>query len=281
MRTSNWKTAGPALAVTALLLLTTPPAWGNLAMAVAPMKLRLTLAPGESRTEAVEVYNNGDEPVRVVTTVEDWATTPDGGVDLLPRGSQPRSASAWARADLSDFTVPPHGMRVVRVTATLPDTARGSYWTIIFFEGQAEIRRAKLGLATRVRMGTTVYLTAAGTESRGSTITGMAVQPGAQRDTLSLMGQVANRGNVYFYPTGWFQVTDPTGTVLFQQGLPYRVCLPGSETVYRLPWHPTGAGPYRLLLTVDSGEESLLQGIKEFDVVAPTPVGASLTKAAQ
>jgi hypothetical protein len=51
--------------------------------------------------------------------------------------------------------------------------------------------------------------------------------------------------------------------------------------VYRLPWHPTGTGPYRLLLTVDSGEESLLQGIKEFDVVAPTPVGASLTKAAQ
>ena len=85
MRTSNWKIAGPALAVMGLLLLTTPPAWGNLAMAVAPMKLRLTLAPGESRPEAVEVYNNGDEPVRVVTTVEDWATTPDGGMDLLPR----------------------------------------------------------------------------------------------------------------------------------------------------------------------------------------------------
>jgi hypothetical protein len=280
MRKPDWQTAGPALAVMGLLLLTTPPAWGNLAMAVAPMKLRLTLAPGESRTEAVEVYNNGDEPVRVVTTVEDWVTTLDGGVDLTPRGSPSRSATAWTRADLSDFTVPPHGMRVVRVTATLPDTARGSYWTLIFFEGQAGMRRAKLGLGTRVRMGTTVYLTAAGTESRGSTITGMAVQPGADGDTLNLLAKVANRGNVYFYPTGWFQVTDPTGTVLFQQGLPYRVCLPGSETVYRCPWHPTGAGPYRLLLTVDSGEESLLQGIKEFDVAAPIAVGTSHTRAA-
>jgi len=281
MRTSNWKTAGPALAVTGLLLLSPPPAWGNLAMAVAPMKLRLTLAPGESRTEALEVYNNGDEPVRVMTTVEDWTTTPDGGVDLLPRGTLARSASAWARTDLSDFTVPPHGMRVVRVTATLPDTARGSYWTIVFFEGQGEMHRAKLGLGTRVRLGTTVYLTAAGTESRGSTITEMAVQPGAHRDTLELVAQVANRGNVHFYPTGWFQVTGPTGAVLFQQGLPYRVCLPGSATVYRCPWHPTGTGPYRLLLTVDSGEESLLQGIKEFEVVTPAAVGASLTKAAQ
>ncbi len=280
MRTTNGKTAGPALAIAGLLLLTTTPAWGSLAMGVAPMKLRLTLAPGGSRTEAVEVFNNGDEPVRVVTTVEDWAATPGGGVDLLPRGSQPRSASAWVRADLSDFTVPPHGMRTVRVTAAMPDTARGSYWTILFFEGQVGTRRSKLGLATRVRMGTTVYLTAAGTESHGSTITGMAVQPGAHRDTLNLVAQVANRGNVYFYPTGWFQVTDRAGTVLFQQGLPYRVCLPGSETVYRCPWRPTGAGPYRLLLTVDSGEESLLQGIKEFDVVVPAAAGASLTEAA-
>jgi len=185
------------------------------------------------------------------------------------------------RADLSDFTVPPHGMRVVRVTAALPDTARGSYWTLVFFEGQTEARRVKLGLRTRVRLGTTVYLTAAGTESPASTITGMAVRPGTHPDTLELVAQVANRGNTYFYPAGWFQVTDPSGTILFQQKLPYRVCLPGSETEYRCPWHPSGAGPYRLLLTVDSGAESLLQGIKEFDVAVPAAAGAPLTKAAR
>jgi hypothetical protein len=278
MRTPHWKTAASALVVTGLLL-AAQPARANLAMTVSPMKLRLTLAPGEARTEAVEVYNNGDEPVRVVTKVEDWTTTRAGGVDILPPGSQPRSASAWVRADLTDFAIPPHGMRVVRVTAALPDTARGSYWSILFFEGQAELRRTSLGVGTRVRMGTTVYLTAGGTESRKSTITGMAIQPGADPDTLELVAGLANRGNVYYYPVGWFQVTGSDGTVVFQRELPYRVCLPGSETVYRFPWHPTGAGPHRLVVTVDSGEEALIQGIKEFGVAGPIAARPSQPKA--
>jgi|GEM_PF-2583398 len=237
----------------------------GLRMGVSPMKIPLTLQPGEGRRVAVRVFNNGDEPIRVVTEIGDWMATGDGGIRLLPAGSHERGASGWVGVDLAEFTVPAHATQVVRLTVEFPEDVEGSYWTIVFFEGQSGQARSRLGLRTKARMGTTIYVTARGTEIRDDTLTDMFVEAGPGAGTLRLSASLGNRGNVYYYPEGWFQVLSAKGTVVFEEALPYRVSLPGTETQYLIPWRPEHAGRYTLVVTIDTGQEMLLQGVKHFE----------------
>jgi hypothetical protein len=247
-------------------------AGAEMRMAINPTKLHLSLEPGTSRTATVEVSNTGADPIRVITYVVDWTTPREGGMEFLKPGQVDRSASAWVQADLPEFILPPHQSQVVRVSTSVPDTASGAYWTLLFFEGEGEIRQRRLGVGAKARMGTTIYLTASGTEQRDDVLTGMEVARIAGSDSLQLVTSVANRGNVYYYPDGWYQVLDEREEVLFETKLPLRVLLPGRETVYRLPWLPDSPGSRRLVVTVDSGLETLMQGIKRFVVPGEPPV---------
>jgi hypothetical protein len=249
----------------ALVLVLATPAVGSLRLGVSPMKVPLTLDRGEERTVAIRVYNNGDNAVRVTTGIGDWIGTGDGGIQLLPAGSHPRGAAGWISVDLSEFTVPAHGTQMVRMTVKMPGEAEGSYWTMVFFEGQSEQARSPLGVRTRVRMATTVYLTARGTEVRDDTLTDMQVVSGPEEGQVLLSASLANRGNVHYYPKGWFQVMNPEGGVVFEQEIPFRVSLPGTEIRYALPWTPGYGGEFTLVVTIDTGQETLLQGIKRFD----------------
>lgn len=253
-----------------LLLLFQSAPEADLRMGILPTKLHLSLEPGASRTTTVEVSNNGEDPVRVVTYLADWTTPRDGGMSFLPPGELNRSASAWVDVDHLEMILPPHESQIVRVTATLPDTASGSYWTLIFFEGEGEIRRRAMGVGAKARMGTTVYITATGTETREDALTGMEIKRTPDSDTLQLVTSLVNRGNVYYYPEGWFQVLDPLGQILFEDKVPLRVLLPGRETVYRVPWQPESSGECRLVATFDSGLETLMQGVKQFVIPEPS-----------
>jgi hypothetical protein len=82
---------------------------------------------------------------------------------------------------------------------------------------------------------------------------------------------------VYYYPEGWFQVLDPRGTAVYEQALPLRVCLPGHETEYRMPWRPQSRGMHTFLVVIDSGQESLLQGIKMINPLKLLPGELDLT----
>jgi hypothetical protein len=237
-----------------------------LSMGVSPMKLHLTIEPGGRETVAVQVYNTDEVPIRVVTQQTDWITTIEGEMDFLPPGTVERSASAWVQADLSEFSLPAGGNQIVRISAGLPDTARGSYWTLVFFEGQGEVQRGRIGLGAKARMGVTIYLTAAGTQELEFDLTGMDTLPDERGQAFELSASIANRGNVHRYPTGWFQVLDPDGRTLIEEEAPLRVLLPGQEVIYRLSWQPHAPGRHQLVATFDCGVESLIQGIKDFEV---------------
>ena len=280
--------------VLASLLLAPLPAGASLRMSVAPMKVHLSTEPGGSVACAVNVYNNGDDAVRVVTAVRDWCATEEGGINLSPTQPLARSATSFVRPEVAEFTIGAHASRVVRVLASLPDSALGSYWTMVFFECDGATRSSGLGVATKLCLGTTVYLTARGTEQRADRLTAMAVNAGEAKGSLSLDFSLANDGNVYHYPNGWVQVAElpePAGDArdssaggpasngpplalrtLFEEKVSLRVLLPGARTTYRTAWVPPGAGLYRFVVTLDLGLESLVQGVKEFRVPPTTEI---------
>jgi len=257
------------------------PAAAGLRMSLSPMKVHLSAPAGGSTACAVNVFNNGDAPVRVVTQVHSWIATRTGGMDLDPRDPIARSASTFVRPELSEFTVAAHSSRTVRIQATLPDSADGSYWTMVYFECEGADRSRGIGVATKLSLGTNVYLTARGSERRDDAIAAMDAVPADSAGALALSFALENRGNVYHYPTGWLQVRPAGQAGGFEEKLPLRVLLPGTETVYQTLWNPPASGTYQFVVTLDLGLDSLVQGVKEFTVgpdaleIVPPPIDAS------
>jgi hypothetical protein len=262
---------GSALPLLLLLLTSASPADARLRLGASPLKLHVFLRPGTEQARAVTIYNSGDESVRVVAGVSEWTTTSDGGMDLSPASPVSRSAAAWITPEVSEFILAPHENRVVRISAALPDSASGSYWAIVFFEGESAANRRGLGFQTKARIGTTVYLTASGTEQRNDEITRIDVAKGQDPARIDLSFNLKNAGNVYHYPAGWMQVLGANDERILEERLPLRVLLPGAESCYQRTWHPPAPGSYRLVVTLDLGTETLIQGIKEFAVQDTIP----------
>lgn len=262
---------GVLLPLFLLLFMCISPADARLRLGASPLKLHVFLRPGTEQARAVTIYNSGDESVRVVATVSSWTTTADGGMDLAPSTPVLRSAAPWITPDVSEFILEPHENRVVRISAALPDSAKGSYWAIVFFEGESSMSRRGFGFETKARIGTTIYLTASGTERRDDEITRLDVTKGQDPGGIDLSFRVRNAGNVYHYPAGWMQVLGTGDERILEERIPLRVLLPGAETQYRRSWHPPGAGSYRFVVTLDLGTETLIQGIKEFAVQDTIP----------
>jgi len=112
-------------------------------------------------------------------------------------------------------------------------------------------------------------------------IAAMDAVPADSAGALALSFALENRGNVYHYPTGWLQVRPAGQAGGFEEKLPLRVLLPGTETVYQTLWNPPASGTYQFVVTLDLGLDSLVQGVKEFTVgpealeIVPPPIDAS------
>ncbi len=256
------------LCLAGLLLLDDLPAQAGdgLRMSVSPMKLQITAPAGHSTVRTVNVYNNGEAPMRVQTRVVDWTSSPHGEMELAPAEPDRRSAAAFIAPESNEFTVGPHDAGIVRITAALPDSASGSYWAIVFFDCEGGGPSNGLGLVTNVSFGATIYLTAEGTEERDDAIAAMQVNAAGDTSGLSLEFAVRNRGNVYHYPAGWVQVLGSDDATLLEARIPTRVLLPDHELTYKRLWAPPAPGSYRMVVTLDLGLDALVQGVKSFSV---------------
>jgi len=82
-----------ALLVLASVLLVS---WAGVgSMAVAPLSLRLPIAPGEQGAGAFLVRNTGTDPIVVHISLHDWWRTPEGKFQILPAGTLERSCATW------------------------------------------------------------------------------------------------------------------------------------------------------------------------------------------
>ena len=258
---------GLATGVILIALLLPTIARCDLSLGLTPMKMQLEVEPGETRTEALEIYNRGDEPAIMKVYVQDWSVLRGGDMVFLPPAANKRSASSWIELSETQFALYPGETRLVRASINVPEEVEGTHWCILFFEGVRQKPSARFGVGVGGRLGATIYITAKGTEHRAATITALSAtrnETGAEFATT-----FANLGNIHFYPQGMFRVISKEGKHVFESDLPKAVSLPGTERDYSVSCdHDFAPGTYRLTVTFDYGAEELLQGETEFTVPA-------------
>ncbi len=124
---------------------------------VSPPHLDITIGKGPA-TGSLRIFNLGDQPVEVRTTVYNWDLDEHNKVRILPPNEQ--SLDQWMILNPVHFTIPPGRSQVVRF-AVRPraEPAPGEHRAIVYFEELEPhtVTRGKSTFKVRFRMGVAVY----------------------------------------------------------------------------------------------------------------------------
>lgn len=190
------------LVLLAALLLPVGTAWADLSIDVSPVRFELQAEPGSEYTNAVQVQNNGAEPVRLRASVEDWHLDQEGTPIFEPAGSTLASASPWISFAPNDFLVEPGQTQVVRFTLLVPGKAVAhGYRTALLLESVPLNRAKSTGrfMNVRGRVACMLYVTV-GQPALSAEITSLSTVMRGDRCRLCM--RIHNTGEAHFRLAG-------------------------------------------------------------------------------
>ncbi len=143
------------LALAAVVLLSTGRA--SAVLSVHPAYVELNLDRGRP-SEILTVTNLTDEEVRYRAKVRHFLYTKEGGIQHLPPDEH--SLASWTKLNPKEFTIPPKGSRVIRLSVIAPrNLAPGEYWADIEFEPlEGRVTEADDGEGRTIRLEVTASI---------------------------------------------------------------------------------------------------------------------------
>jgi hypothetical protein len=224
---------------------------------VDPPRAELVIPPGKRRGKTITINNTkADQPSHLVTYVTDVIFLPDGTHDFPPAGSTEWSAAKWIQVSPTELDVPAGKSAEVRISASVPEDAKGGYYAMVFFESMPSYTQP--GIGVNFRIGALVDITVPGTAVLQAKLANLAVSP-----PQSILIDIYNEGNVLIRPKGRLKIFDPSGGKVSQEDFnPDRLgVLP--RTLRRFTHKlktPLTRGTYRLRAELDYGARQILLG---------------------
>ncbi len=255
---------GAFLVVSSILLAS----WAGLgSMAVAPLSLRLPIAPGEQGAGTFLVRNTGTDPIVVHISLHDWWRTPEGKFQILPAGSLERSCAPWLVYSATTLELGPGEEAQVSVQVTVPEEVEGDHWALLLVAEEpqpVEEQQAEEGLTSTTRVVVTYAVKilqqdpengAPAAEIRGIEL--------VSQDPLTLQVHYANIGNCHITGQGMVELRDIFGETVRSYTVTPFPLLPGEERVVTIEdttGEPLPEGLYYAIALFDFGGEYLVQG---------------------
>ena len=261
---TKYRLIGAFLVVSSILLAS----WAGLgSMAVAPLSLRLPIAPGEQGAGTFLVRNTGTDPIVVHISLHDWWRTPEGKFQILPAGSLERSCAPWLVYSATTLELGPGEEAQVSVQVTVPEDVEGDHWALLLVAEEpqpVEEQQAEEGLTSTTRVVVTYAVKilqqdpengAPAAEIRGIEL--------VSQDPLTLQVHYANIGNCHITGQGTVELRDIFGETVRSYTVTPFPLLPGEERVVTIEdttGEPLPEGLYYAIALFDFGGEYLVQG---------------------
>lgn len=251
------------------------PAWA-FSLNISPPSVEYSVSPGDSVRGAITVSNNSQTTMTIRAYVEDWVYADDGTKSFRPKGSTPYSCGNWIHLVSEEFELPAGADRAVPYTITTPADFLGGRYAVIFFESTIGQSTSPEGSVVRVagRIGSIVYLEAAGLARREVVLERFEVLPPAGQHPLRFVTTVTNRGNAHATGEGIVNLLNAQGDFVGKQALPQIRVLPNDTRRIELAW-PTSLAPsrYQAVLTVDFHLAEPLVEEAEVSLTAAAQIG--------
>ena len=260
------------LTVGLLLLLGQTAVEGAVSISVSPIRIEVSVPPGETRTDVVTVENRSDEPVRLRVTVADWHLADDGTPVFVKRGKAPEfSMSDWIEVNPTELALPPLGSAPLRYTITSPaGTPAGGYRTSILIESVPEtLPRGQAAIAyLNARIGIILY-NRIGAVTPDIEIAAQDLVPDPDApDRLMLRVKIRNAGRVHARVSGDTRIVDGSGRDMELAPIRDAVVLPESERYLFVRFaRSLPRDEFRIVSRLDVGLPELLEA--ETRVAAP------------
>lgn len=222
-------------------------------------KIELELAPGQTSSGEIEVENPTDQEMKLRIYLEDWhyKAIGSGEKDFGPAGSFPFSGSSWITFSPSSAVVPPFGKVTERYTIKAPSDAKGSYYSVLFFENilghVVDEQGASLQVAGRI--GSLFFIRVKGTVERSGEVESLVLIPPAGNSPLEIAADFKNTGNVDITLEGNYVLMDASGAIVARGALEKIYTQPGGEAKRTTKWVGRLApGKYDAIITFDLGD---------------------------
>ncbi len=182
----------------------------SLNIGISNPKVKLKISPGNVVTGSLSVNNPSSKEVKVKVYVEDFLYVPpyDGSKKFLPPGSVKNSCAQWISFSPVEFKLPPFGRKNVEYSITVPPTAKGGYYAVMFFEtALGEIQETPTNrLLVLGRIGS-LFLVETKEGIKKTRIDNI------RTENSSIKGDFANTGNVFINAKGTYFVMDSKGMI--------------------------------------------------------------------
>jgi hypothetical protein len=226
---------------------------------LSPPRLEFTVEPGETVTETVTLLTDAVEDQQMQVEVDDFTLSPTGEVSTLPAGSLDTSSAPWLTPELTDFVLAGGEGREFRVSVTVPNDAslEGTYHAMVFFTVvPPPTETSGIGVVTTTRIGLTIYVTVASTETNTSELVDFF-----QDDAKTMTFAVANTGNTVMRLGGHIEFRDEAGDTKYTVEVPDVPVLRDSERDVTLDL-PAKMEPgfYTALAFIEDSRSGLLVG---------------------
>jgi hypothetical protein len=242
----------------------------GLGFMVTPPRCELTMVSGQSQTEIINIINqDSTAPLRLKVSVKAWEKDKRGQITYYDPASKARSCGNWLVVNPSEFEIPAGGVETARFTVTVPESVKGSYWGIIFFESQPDTTvKITVGVRLVGRVGVSVYVNVDGTLQFQSEMTGLTYKRGGYKRHEFTVG-IKNDGNAFFRPKGALEIKDAAGKKINTTPIPDdQIVLPGAQSDMKIIINEViPPGRYTATINLDSGLPELLEGEVGFEVV--------------
>ena len=234
-------------------------------------KIELELEPGETYSGETEVENPTDQELKLRVYLEDWAYKPGGTgeKDFGPVGTLPLSAGKWIAFSPTEADIQPYGRVTVRYTIAVPPDAKGTYYSVLFFENILGTTTNQEGANVLVagRIGSLFFVQIKGTVERSGKLRSLDVVPPQGNSPMEISVDFENSGNVDITLQGNFVLMDEKGSVAARGDLKKIYTQPGGGAKNKTEWvGRLEPGKYNLVVTFDLGKGKSLVEEKELIV---------------
>ena len=244
-------------------------------LAISPLLTRINVAPGESWSGEVEIFNSNNRDLNFVVFVRDFRGGDEGRVKLIEREEIEKSVdegkefllSQWIDITRDIITIPANESKILPVIIDIPENAGpgGRYATIMAAIKSPEDLFSGTSLIVSPSVGSLILLNV-----RGDVVEEAFLREFSTRRTLYNDSEVGfsvrlqNTGNTHIQPRGDIRIYNQwnrvVGSMLINHNTEFGNVLPQSERGWNFEWDGRDSflemGRYKATLTLVYGEEA-------------------------
>lgn len=234
-----------------------------------PPSIWVSAAPNSSRSGSIMVENRGSDDVAVNAYAEDWVYSKDRSKEFKKAGTTPYSCANWVVLYPSTFILKPGRVQEVKYTISVPSTAQGGYYSVIFFESKldspAATKRSNVILMGRI--GTIVYLETLGASKKSASISGLIFSKPSPAKPYEAKVIVKNEGNAAVSAEGNVIVTDDSARLYARLDIKKFYVLQGETVPVKAYWQGNlPEGEYDVIATIDMGGKTPVTSVAKLTV---------------